>query len=341
MKTLFVLLAVVVCFSAYAATDVRSGAWTAELDGSTLQLTLFRGRDGDSHMQNVMGVSLPLTSFADLAQSDVASSAANVRFEMRRSPGTIVFDGRFSDGTGAGHFRFNPSEAFVREMESLGFSGFRDDELLVFAIHDFSPQTIRDLRAMGYQPTKREVEEIAVFHITADLLREYARLGYRNLTLRDAVDLRVGRVDAAFIAAMRELGYTDLTARQMADLAIIGVKPAYVRELRGAGLTNLTPTDLTELRIGHVDAARIAEYRKLGYTDLSARQLSELAIQRVTPQFIQELRALGYDKIAAGQLIEMKTMGVTPDYIRKMNALGYSKVPPEKLLKLKMSGLIE
>lgn len=343
MKTLIVLAALVLCFSVYAATDSRSGAWTAEMDGDSLQMTMFHGNRGDDRGRfgNVMGFTEPVGTFNGLSKTDVAASAANVEFELRRPAGTIAFSGRFSDGTGAGHFRFAASDAFIREMETLGYTGFSDEQLLVFAAHNFSPQTIRDLRGMGYQPTKRDVEDIAIFRITADLLREYARLGYPNLTLREAVDLRVGRVDAAFITAMRDLGFTNLSARQIADLAILGVKPAYIRDLQAAGLTGLSAHQLSDLRVGHIDGARIAEYRKLGYAGLSARELGEMGIQGVTPKYIEELRGLGYEKLTVQQLIDMKVFGVTPDYIRKMNALGYSNVPAEKLMKLKMSGLVK
>ena len=344
MKILLVLTAVLICFTAYAATDARSGAWTAELQDGSLQMTLFRGnsfRDGMRSMNNVMGFEEPIAAFAGLAAADVTANAANVQFELRRPAGVIAFNGRFSESTGAGHFRFTPDDAFIREMDTLGFRGFNDDQLLVFAAHNFSPQTIRDLRAMGYQPTQREVEEIAIFRITADLFHEYARLGYPNLSIREAVDLRVGRVDAAYITSMRELGYKDLSARKLADMAIIGVTPSYVRDLQAAGLSNLPPRDITDLRIGHITAERIAEYRKLGYGDLSLRQLSEMGIQGVTPKFIEELRSLGYDKLTARQLIDMKIFGVTPDYIRKMNTHGYQNVPIDKLMKLKMSGLIK
>src|SRR5437016_337963 len=178
MKTfLFVLVAVLICFTVYAANDARSGVWAAEVEGETLQMTLFRGNttrdgyrgDGYRGMGNIMGFEEPLATFAGLSAGDAASSAANVEFELRRPAGTIAFTGRFSESTGAGHFRFTPDEAFIKEMDGLGYRGFNDDQLLVFAAHNFSPQTIRDLRALGYQPTQREVEEIAIFRVTADL----------------------------------------------------------------------------------------------------------------------------------------------------------------------------
>ena len=166
MKSLlFILLAVAVCFSAYATPDPRSGVWTAELqDDGTLQMTIFQGDNSDRArrgmgMNNLMGFDEPLASFAGLSRGEVTSAAANTQFELRRAAGTIAFDGRFATGTGAGHYRFTPSAPFVRDMEALGYSGFSDTQLLMFAAHDFSPQTIRDLRSLGYQPTQREVEE--------------------------------------------------------------------------------------------------------------------------------------------------------------------------------------
>jgi hypothetical protein len=344
--SLLVLCAIAVCFTAYSATtDLRSGVWTASLrenDPSTLEVSLFQGKN-KSHLwrgyNNIMGFDAPLAAVTGLAASDVNSAAANVQFALIRPAGTIGFEGRFSDGNGAGNFRFTPNEAFIKEMESLGYKEFTDDDLLVLAAHDFAPQTIRDLRQMGYEPTRKEVVELAIFRINAALVREYARLGYPNLAIRELVNMRVGRVDAAYVNGMRELGYT-LSAREVANLAILGVTPAYVRELKAAGLTNLSAREAENLRVGNITAKRIEEYRRMGY-DLEPRKLADFGIHGVTPQYIEELRALGYKDISAKDLIEMRIFGVTPDYIRKMEKAGYKGVPIEKMLKLRQSGLVK
>jgi len=349
MKTaLLILLAVAICFAVYAASDSRNGVWTAELnaDGTTLQMTLFRGshetQAGMNHrgMNNVMGFELSLASLTGLPTADIKSTAANVQFAMSRPAGIISFEGRFANGNGAGNFKFAPSEPFVRDMASLGYTAFKDDDLLMFATTEFSPQTVRDLRTLGYQPTQKEIEEVAVFHIDANAIKEFARLGYPNLTLRELVNFRVGNVDAAYVNGMRELGYTDVPAHKLANLAILGVTPAYVRDLRAAGLTNLTPQEAEQLRIGNITVARINEYKHLGYS-LSPRELSDFGIHGVTPKSIEELRSMGYPNLTAHQLIEMRIFGVTPDYIRKVEASGYKAVPVDKLIKLRMSGADE
>jgi hypothetical protein len=312
MKCLLVIIvAVAACFSAYAESDVRSGVWTAELQSDQLDMTIFHGRydDRSYRMQSISGFEEPLGSFAGLSKADLAGSGANVKFELQRPAGTIAFEGRVANGTGAGHYRFTPSDSFLREMDALGYHGFKDELLLVFATSDFSPQTVRDLKAMGYEPTQREVEEIAIFRITPDFLREMGRVGYANLTLREAVNFRVGRVDAAYVAQMRELGYANLPARQIADLAILGVTPAYVREMRSAGIGDLTPRLLNDLRVGNVTVKRIEEYRKLGYDRLTAHQLSEMGIFGVTPEYIRKLSDKGYNNVPVEKLLQLRQMG--------------------------------
>jgi hypothetical protein len=346
--SLLILCAVAICFTAYAATsDLRTGVWTASLDEDDpgqLEVTLFQGKKEQRLWRgynNLMGFEAPLGAFAGLSAGDIKAGAANVQFTMARAAGTIVFEGRFSDGNGAGNFRFTPNEGFVREMDSLGYKDFTTDDLLVLATHDFVPQTIRDLRQMGYEPTRKEVVELAIFRINAALAREFARLGYPNLSLKELVNMRVGRVDAAYIQAMRELGYADLPANKLANLAILGVRPEYVRELKAAGLTNLSAREIENLRIGNITPKRIEEYRRLGYGNIDLRQLGDFGIHGVTPQFIEELRALGYKDIPAKKLIEMKIFGVTPDYIRKLEKQGYKGVPVEKMISLRQSGLIK
>jgi hypothetical protein len=343
--TLLILCAVALCFSAYAATvdGGRAGVWTATLrddDPSTLQISIFQGKNQRNEWRgwnNVMGFDIPLAEAQGLAASDIGAQAANVQFSIVHAAGTIKFEGRFSEGNGAGNFRFTPSESFVREMATLGINDFTDDDLLVLAAHDFAPQTLRDMRALGYDlATRKEVVEIAIFRITPAVVREFARLGYSNLTLRELVNMRVGRVDAAFVNGMKELGY-NLSAREVANLAILGVTPAYVRELKSAGLTNLSAREAENLKIGHITAKRIDDYRRLGYT-LEPKQLADFGIHGVTPEYINELRALGYSNIPASKLIEMKIFGVTPEYIRKLSEKGYDKIPLDKLLQLRTMG---
>ena len=312
---LYVLAALLLAFAAYAATttthDVRTGVWTAEvIDGAKLNMNIFTGRSENHWGNNMTGFTLPLARFEALSTAD-----GPVKFGFHAAAGAISFDGHFEAQKGAGHFTFAPNEAFLRDMDALGYKDFRDDELLTFTTMDFSPDSIRGLRSMGYDITRRDLDEMAVFHITPEVIREYTRAGYPNLTMREVVNFRVGHVTPEYIAAMRELGYDSIPARELGEMAVIGVKPEYVRELRSAGLTNLTPRELTDLRIGRITAKKIDDYRSVGFDHLTARQLSEMGIMNVTADYIREMQAIGVTDLH--KLIELKTTGAADVLLKK------------------------
>jgi hypothetical protein len=337
MKTLVLSLAALfIAVCALAASDSRSGVWTAELDGGRIHLSLFTGERGprsngvNQGYGNMMGLTLPIAKVEGFAPAD------QTKFAFRAPAGTIDFDGHFSGQQGAGHFRFTPGEAFIRDMDGLGYHNLKDDELLLFATSELSVPTMRELRTMGYEVSRHELDEIAVFRITPQTVRDFAAAGYSKLSLRQLVDLRVGNVDAAYIAAMRDLGYPHMSANDLANTAILGVTPAYVRELRSAGFTTLTAEELRNLRIGNITAGRIEAFHEIGYPNLTAHQLGEFGIQGVTPEYITAMRRAGYDNLTPHQLIEMRIFRVTPEYIKEMNSIGVTDLG--KMIELRTTG---
>ncbi len=341
MKTLILILcAVAICFGAYAATGTHAGVWTAELKGDHLQVTVFQKQVDDRAREsdNRMGFDVALTELTGIIRNETTADASNVKFVLTREAGALTFDGRFSEGSGAGHFDFRANDGFVRTLGTLGYGEPKPENLLIFAVENLTIETVRGLRSLGYQLSDRELVEVAIFGITPRVVREYGLFGYTNLTIRDLVELRVGHVDTAYLQGMRDLGFSTLSAREAANAGILGVTPAYVREMRAAGVEATTLRELTELRVGNITPARIEEYRRAGYPSLTARQLSELGTQGATPAYIEELRKAGYDHLTVKELLNAKIFGVTADYIRRMNSAGYSGVPLDKIVQLKMSG---
>src|SRR5258708_31810435 len=124
MKTLILILcAIGICFGAYAATGTHAGVWTAELQGDKLQITIFHREhdttEGARRFDNQMGFDVRLTELTGTSNSELSSDAANVKFVLSREAGSITFEGRFSNGNGAGHFDFRPSDSFVKTLDSL------------------------------------------------------------------------------------------------------------------------------------------------------------------------------------------------------------------------------
>jgi len=333
MRTLlFTAVVVLAAFVAFAASEVRNGVWTAEMDRDGLNITLFQGR---AHGGNMMSLTIEVPKLTGLSPDAITSGGADVKFALVRAAGVFAFEGHFAGGKGAGHFEFTPDPSFLRDMEQLGYSGFRDHDLVLFAAEDLTPASVRGLRDMGYTIRQRDLDEIAVFHITPATVREYASMGYPNLPLREIVDLRVGNVDAAYIKAMRDLGFEHLSARQLADLAIQNVTPKYVLEMRAA-LPSVTPQQIEELKIANITTARIEAFRKTGYPNLTAQQLSEFGLQNVTPEYIEALRKIGYDKLTPQQLIDMRVFDITPEYIRQMQEIGVRDL--RKMVEMKETG---
>lgn len=283
MRTLLLTAAiVVVAFTAFAANELRSGVWTAELGADGLDITLFQGRN---HNRSMMSLTIDLPRFNGLSLDAVKSSRAEVKFALVRAAGVFSFEGHFAGGKGAGHFDFTPDASFLRDMEELGFAGFRDDEIVLFAAEDLTPASLRQLKSMGYTVNRQDLDEIAVFHITPALVREYASLGYANLALRDLVELRVGNVDGTYIRAMSELGFDHLPAHQLRDLGIQGVTPKYAKEMKAM------------------------------FPGITAAQLEEMRIFNVTPQYIRRMQEIGVRDVK--KMIDLKVTGASDVLLKK------------------------
>src|SRR5207237_7909975 len=141
------------------------GVWTADIKESRVHLSIFPGRSETSDRRwnyngNIIGFHVALAKLTGLTGADGDS-----KFTHRGAAGTIDFDGHFSAAQGAGHFRFTPSDEFVRDMAQLGYADFKEDSLLIYTVHDLSPSVVRELKAVGSQASRRAPGDGASFHI--------------------------------------------------------------------------------------------------------------------------------------------------------------------------------
>src|SRR5690349_2506092 len=98
--------------------------------------------DENHNWDDRMGFDIPLSDIAGLSRSDINSDAANVKFMIAREAGSVSFDGRFANGSGAGHFDFRASDSFVRTLSSLGFGEFKQEQLLIFTVNNLTTETV-------------------------------------------------------------------------------------------------------------------------------------------------------------------------------------------------------
>lgn len=308
MKRTAILALLLFAFAGTALAELH-GSWTASTDDSKpgrLHMNINRGR---SHN---FGNSFNVADFSGLSDAQVRSTGASpVQFQLVREGGTVIFDGTFRHGDGAGQWTFNGNRSYIGAVRALGVPFDLDGDgeeadLFTVTLLDLSTSYIKSLQAIGFKESLEEYLSMRIFSVTPELVREMRDLGYRDLSAEDLVSTRVHKVT-----------------------------PEYIRQMRAAGW-NLSLEDLMASRIHKATPEFAEQMAKLGYRDLPFDDLIAFRIHRVTPELIAELRDLGYNNVSADNLVAMRIHRVTPEYIRELKAAGYSKIPVEKLIDMRI-----
>lgn len=204
-------LVVFACLPANALAQQTTGTWeTREWDRDDdrreegwiyLNLRLDR-EDGSWNM----GRSIDVADLRGITAAELGGTTGDVRFELVREAGTIVFEGDVRNGRGTGFFTFTPDSGYLSRMAQLGYGDLSDTRKFVFAAHDVTTQYVTELQD----------------------------LGYRDLPENDLVKFVIHGVSVDFIRGMNGLGYSDIAAEQLVKLRIHGVSPDWVRRIRAA-----------------------------------------------------------------------------------------------------------
>ena len=157
---LLALLAIVVAFAAFAASDTRSGVWTAELDTDGLNVTIFQGAppSGLPASENMMRLTVQLPKLSGLSTDAVNGSGANVKFALVRAAGVIVLRRTLRQRKGGRALRLHARAGFLRDMEQLDTqlprrrtAPLRGEDLTP----SIGPRAARD----GVRATRRDLDE--------------------------------------------------------------------------------------------------------------------------------------------------------------------------------------
>jgi hypothetical protein len=271
--------------SGHPQDDPLSGVWTAEKSrwkvagdesAAVVQLSLRRSgmRRGDWNSSFM----LPLTDLRGLTVAQMGGGRSEVRFELPRDAGTMTFEGRFQDASGAGHFTFVPNQEFVAAMRARGFANLDAERVFSLAVHDVSRQFIRDL----------------------------ADLGYPKLDLDQLVNLRIHGATPAFVRELAALGYRGLPAEGLVNLRIHGASPDFIRDFKALGYERLTTDELVNMRIHGVSAAFVRELKDLGYEVVPVDELVNMRIHGVTTDFVKRAKASAGRLVAVDRLVDMR-----------------------------------
>jgi hypothetical protein len=177
------------------ASPSHTGTWTASVKENQLQLNL--RQKGDKGGQ--YGMPVPLAAFKGLS----TTGGSTAPFQLEREAGTFQFEGRFSDGEGAGHFRFEPSPAYAQAMAPLGYPQLTADQQFQLALFDITPARVKELAALGYKDLDLDtLMSMSIHGVTPAFIQEMRAAGFPSATPEDLVKLRIHGVDSAFVRSM-------------------------------------------------------------------------------------------------------------------------------------------
>jgi hypothetical protein len=312
MIRLLVTISVLFVLALAASAEPRattSGTWTCstkETAPDRLQFSLRTDQDGN------MGMGFDRSDFAGLTAEQVGSDTrVPVRFEMRREAGTILFEGTFREGRGAGEYTFAPNPDYRSMLDRLGV----------------------ELGAKRGAEA-REMLSLTLFDVSTSFIRSMQKIGYKE-PLQQYVTFRIFKVDPEYVATMSAVGFRDLSAEKLVETRIHNVSPEYIQRMRAAG-NDLTLDQYIQSRIFEVTPEFAEEMSRIGYPDLDQETLVQFRIHGVSAEFVRTLRQLGYSNVAPQQLVAMRIHGVTPEFIRRVAAAGYHGVPIEKLVQMRI-----
>jgi hypothetical protein len=158
--------AVLLWTCAAGATPPPAGTWMATSHEEQLMLSLH------SKQGFQMSLTLPRSAFQGLSTPD----SKDAQFQLPREAGLLSFEGRFLQGEGAGHFRFEPSATWREQLEKLGYPNIPLDQQLRSALLDVNLAFIREIHAAGLpRVTFQQLEQLRIHGIDARYIRSLTR----------------------------------------------------------------------------------------------------------------------------------------------------------------------
>ncbi len=282
-------LFIIFVFGSYVivAQNVLTGDWTASTkneDANKIHLSFeMRTEKGG---RNQHGSSFEYADLKGLTRDQAQNGRVN--FSLAREAGTIDCEGTFTNGKGAGTFRFTPNYAFADAMKARGFdfskpskhSGQIDLERRLFTATTINITTAfaDDLRSANFGDL--DVDDLfkaAIFKITPQFIAEMKATGFPNLGMEDLVKARIFKVDADYVRQVNAMGFSNLDFEGLVKFRIFKVEPEFLTALKAEGLTNLDAEDVVKFRIFKIDPQFIREARA-SEPNITAEQLVEMKI---------------------------------------------------------------
>jgi hypothetical protein len=86
-------------------------------------------------------------------------------------------------------FKIDP--AYAESFVSMGYEQPDADKLIALKVQGVNADEVKQIRALGYQPSLDELIQIRIFKITPDFVQRMQNRGFKNLTIAKLVQIRI------------------------------------------------------------------------------------------------------------------------------------------------------
>jgi hypothetical protein len=86
---------------------------------------------------------------------------------------------------------FNIDREYAQSFVAMGYEQPDADKLIALKVQGVNPDEVRQIRALGFQPSLDELIQIRIFHITPDFIHRMQDRGFKNLTIAKLVQIRI------------------------------------------------------------------------------------------------------------------------------------------------------
>ena len=202
----------------------------------------------------------------------------------------------------------NKKQSYLDAMEAAGFKNLTVDELIAMKIQGVTPEYVREIHELGFEPTPDELVGMRVQGITSEYVREM-RAFDSHLNIDELIGMKVQGVTPEYIREFHDLGLQP-SADDLIGLKVQGVTPGYVKEMRATGLKPNTD------------------------------ELIGMKVQGITPEYVKSIEAAGFRDLDCDELIGAKVQGITPEFIEKARKHGFQNLTLDKLMALKHADIL-
>lgn len=269
----FNLALIVIVIGSYVivAQTVVTGEWTAnskETKPGKIHLSFERKTEKGGKNQH--GSSFAYEDLQGLTLENLQNG--KVSFRLVREAGTIECEGSFTNGKGAGTFRFTGNQSFVDAMRSRGFDFEKssaskhesslEDRLFSTATLNVTTALADDLKSANFADLDvGDLFKAAIFKIDGKFMAEMKATGFPDLEMEYLVKARIFKIDADYVRQVRTMGFDKEDFEGLVKFRIFKVTPEFLNELKGEGFNDLRAEDVVKFRIFKIDPAFIRQAR--------------------------------------------------------------------------------